>query len=96
VPPCLLKRPLPQPLDLLSQFLRPGLKICQFVVLLLHDVRGRFVLPMVLKPPSCAKPTLVRWRFRESQHPGAYIVNWNDWHFAAIVKAGAGVMILCT
>ena len=112
-----------QPLDLLSQILRPGLKVRQFVALFLHDVCGRLFLPIVLKPPSPAairrairaadgamsklhpqllqspsraRPALVRRRFCQSQHPRAYIIHRNDRHFAAIVKASAGVRIFST
>jgi hypothetical protein len=40
--------------DLLSQLLRPRLKIRQFVAHFLRHVRGCLILPMVLQPPSSA------------------------------------------
>ncbi len=54
MPPCLCGYLLPQPFDLLSQLLCPGLKIGQFVALFLYHFRECLFLPMVLKPPSSA------------------------------------------
>ena len=60
---------LSQPLDLLLQLLCAGLKVRQLIALLLHGVRGRLFLPMVVQPPSCAKPTLVRRRLGARSAP---------------------------